>query len=104
MVPSVNPPRFSARVLVPLIGFALAVYFSWPLAQGERSYPRLLLLEHKIAAMQQSLDSVRHDRETLEHKVVRLRPNSIDPDLLEEQARAILGYQYPEDKMILLRP
>jgi cell division protein FtsB len=104
MVSSLRSLRLSRRALVPLIGFGLAAYFSWPLAQGERSWSRLIVLEHRIAVEQGNLDEAAQAREDLERKVVRLRPASIDPDLLEERARALLGFQYPEEKMILARP
>ncbi|HRC26575.1 MAG TPA: septum formation initiator family protein [Alphaproteobacteria bacterium] len=104
MVSSFRSLRLSRRTLLPLIGFGLAAYFSWPLAQGERSWPRLIVLEHNISIEQANLDEVTQAREDLERKVVRLRPTSIDPDLLEERARALLGFQYPEEKMIISRP
>lgn len=104
MVSSLLSFRFSTRALVPLIGFGLAAYFSWPLIQGERSWPRLLVLEHKIMQESQVLAETRARREDLERKVVRLRPASIDPDLLEERARVLLGFQHPDEKIILSRP
>ncbi|MCB9979271.1 MAG: septum formation initiator family protein [Rhodospirillales bacterium] len=104
MVSCARTPFFSRRTAAPLIGFALALYFSWPLVQGERSYPRLVALEYKIASVDRKLDVVRTEREALEHKVIRLRPDSIDPDLLEERARVLLGYQYPQDRVVLSDP
>lgn len=104
MVFCIRPSFFSRRIVVPFIGFALAFYFSWPLVQGERSYPRLVELNYKMAVVDRKLETVRLEREALERKVVRLRPASIDPDLLEERARALLGYQYPQDRVVLSSP
>ena len=44
---------------------------------------------------------MRGERLALEHRVQLLRPESVDPDLLEEQARARLGLSEPDEVVIL---
>lgn len=92
--------HFSATKLVPVIGFTLCFYFMWPLLQGERSYVRLMALEHEIAAVSGELTQAKAQRVALEKKVVGLRPGSIDRDLLDERARAMLGYRRVEDRVV----
>ena len=53
-------------------------------------------LAHEVAA-------ARHERLRVERRVTMLRPDSIDPDLLEERARAVLNLGYADDR-IILRP
>lgn len=93
--------HFSAGRLVPVIGFSLCFYFMWPLLQGERSYVRLMALEHETAATTGELDQARTERQALEKKVIGLRPGSIDRDLLDERARAMLGYRQTEEKVVI---
>jgi cell division protein FtsB len=38
----------------------------------------------------------------LERRVALLRPESLDRDMLEERARAVLNLARPEDRVILL--
>jgi cell division protein FtsB len=45
---------------------------------------------------------VRAERQALEDKVRRLRPDSLDPDLIDELARRHLSLAGPLDVIILL--
>lgn len=73
----------------------------WPLLQGERSYVRLMALEHEITVTSDDLAQAREERQALEKKVVGLRPGSIDRDLLDERARVMLGYRRAEEKVVI---
>ena len=42
-------------------------------------------------------------RKELTGKAVLLRTDNLDPDMLEERARTLLGYGYPGD-LVVLRP
>jgi cell division protein FtsB len=55
-----------------------------------------------IEATQQELAAVRTERQELEDKVRRLRPGSLDPDLIDELARRRLSLAEPLDVIILL--
>jgi cell division protein FtsB len=48
------------------------------------------------------LDSLRAERRRLEQKVMRLRHDSLDPDLIDELARKELSFVEPLDVIILL--
>ena len=49
-------------------------------------------LDEQIARLQRELAELRAERATWERRVSLLRPASIDPDLLDERARAQLEY------------
>ncbi|HUF43773.1 MAG TPA: septum formation initiator family protein [Aestuariivirgaceae bacterium] len=49
-------------------------------------------------------DKVRAERIALDERVALLRPDSIDPDLLEELARTTLGFVRPNDLVIDTSP
>ena len=46
------------------------------------------------------LAELKAQRLKIEHKVVLLRPESIDPDKLDEEARAMLGFVHANDRSI----
>ena len=88
------------------LGFALAVmslvaYFGYFAVYGSHGLVNWVRLQHEIEATQSELDRVRGERAALEHRVRLLRPESVDPDLLEEQARARLGLSGPDEVVIL---
>ena len=88
--------------LIVLIGLCLSFYFCYHLLAGPRSYLRLMSLENQITSVTQEYQLVKAERSALERKVIMMRPGSIDQDLLEEQARKVLGYRY-EGEMIIMQ-
>jgi cell division protein FtsB len=50
------------------------------------------MLTQQIDKLQSDLDTVRAERLHIEHRVNLLRSESLDLDILDEQARAILGF------------
>lgn len=87
--------------ILTIIGMCLCLYFSYHLLFGTRSYLSLVILDRNTERLAASYDDLRAERETLESRVRKLRPDSLDRDLLEEQARFVLGYGYPEERIIL---
>jgi len=55
------------------------------------------------ASLTRDLDKVRSERLQWEHKVSLLRGDNLDPDLLDERARAMLNYAHPRDLTLILR-
>ncbi len=58
-------------------------------------------LESQVDDAQKQLDQITQQREGIERKVIALRPQSLDTDLLEEVARSELGYVRPDEIVIL---
>ncbi len=84
-----------------IIGFCLCFYFSYHVVSGERSYLRLMSLERGITRLTHQQHDLAEQRKALENKVAMLRPGSIDPDLLEERARVVLGYHHPDEIVVI---
>jgi cell division protein FtsB len=84
-----------------IIGFCLCFYFSYHVVSGERSYLRLMSLERNIERLNDQYGVLSKERHSLENKVAMLRPGSIDPDLLDERARVVLGYQHPDEFVVI---
>lgn len=83
-----------------LVGVGLSVYFSYNAVYGARSYTSLQVMQESLDQKTAELDAVRQERKSLEAKVVMMRPDTLSPDLLEERARAVLGYQR-EDEVVV---
>jgi cell division protein FtsB len=76
---------------------ALLGYFAWHDWKGPRGYANQEALKRQVAALQQTLEERQQTRIRLEHRVGLLRPESIDPDLLDELARSRLDMTAPGD-------
>jgi cell division protein FtsB len=61
-------------------------------------------LNQQIDELQRELGRVKAEREQWERRVALLRSNSIDPDMLDEQARLLLNYVDPHDITIMVKP
>lgn len=86
---------------VAIIGFCLCFYFTYHIVSGERSYLRLVSLQHNMERATHQYVGLNKERQVLENKVAMLRPGSIDPDLLEERARVVLGFQHPDELVVM---
>jgi len=59
-------------------------------------------LEQQLTAMKADLMQLKAERALWERRVSLLRADRIDPDMLDERARALLGYADPRDLTLLL--
>ncbi len=91
----------TAGILIPLIGVAVIGYFVWHGLHGARGFFASQQLEADVAALESELADVRRERESLEQHVALLRPESLDPDMLEERARVLLNVAHPNDIVIM---
>ncbi len=87
--------------LIIVIGVCLSFYFCYHFIAGERSYLRLILLNHQISTTEKQYEITLAERQALESKVVMMRPGSVNRDLLEEQARSVLGFHYKGEKVLI---
>jgi len=90
-------------VLGPVIGIALTGYFAYHLVEGDRGFNAWLRLNRETRTAAANLDAVRAQRAALEMRVSNLRPEHVDPDLLDERIRATLNLVAPDD-IVIMRP
>lgn len=95
-------PRLDRRHWLALFSYGLAIYFGYHALSGSRGLLAWQELGRQLHATQQELDALRAERLDLESKVGRLRPGSLDPDLIDELARRSLSLVGPLDVIILL--
>ena len=58
-------------------------------------------LDQQIAALSADLDRLKPERAQWERRVALLRPDRLDPDMLDERARALLDYVAPNDLILM---
>jgi cell division protein FtsB len=84
--------RRISTIVVPLFFAALTLYFCYHALSGERGMLALIKLRQQVEKQSAELDNTRAERLQIEHKVTLMRPDSLDLDLVDEQARRSLGY------------
>ena len=93
-------------ILIPLMlyiisGAALS-YFVWAAVNGDRGLKAKRAYMVDVANLTKELDDLRATHAAMERRNIQLRPASIDKDLLEEEARLILGRVAKNDVIIFL--
>ncbi|WP_436641723.1 FtsB family cell division protein [Microbaculum sp. FT89] len=91
----------TAGILIPVIGVAVIGYFVYHGLTGARGFYASQQLRAEVAELEQELADLRRERESLEQHVALLRPESLDPDMLEERARVLLNVAHPNDIVIM---
>ncbi|MBM3518648.1 MAG: septum formation initiator family protein [Alphaproteobacteria bacterium] len=101
-----NPLHHARRrlrlVVVPAACALIGVYFGYHLVQGDRGLVAWLDLSQRIKRSETRLEVLSAERAERERRVALLRPDSLDRDLLDEQARRLLGVGHA-DEVVLLR-
>ncbi|HLS69909.1 MAG TPA: septum formation initiator family protein [Kiloniellales bacterium] len=81
---------------------AVVVYFAFHAVQGDRGLLAHKRLSEELRETQVLAEEVAAERARWEHQVSLLRPEGIDPDLLEERARLLLNYLRDDEVVIYL--
>ena len=89
------------KLAILLAGLLLLAYFAYHTLYGTKGYCAQQDLQTKLDLTDQNLDAVQGDRKTMERRVQGLKPESLDTDLLDEEARRQLGVSKPDEKVIL---
>lgn len=87
--------RYRSSIFLSLVFF----YFAFHLVTGERGLFAYVKLKGEIENKKEELAMVQTNKERLANRVVNIRDESLDLDLLEEIARKDLGYA-KEDEII----
>jgi len=102
MMPVFQEIRARARQVAPQVLLAcLAAYFGYHAVQGDRGVLAWLRLDQELAQARALDGELAVEEERLTHHVALMRPDHLDPDMLEEQARLLLNYGRADDYLIL---
>ena len=61
-------------------------------------------LDQQIASLSSELGQVQLERKRWERRIALLKSRGLDPDMLDERARALLDYAHPNDLTLMLAP
>jgi len=95
-----DPPA-SQGLVSPVLGLAVTGYFAYHLAEGDRGLLAWIQVTQELRLAKQTLSTVATDRAALEHRVSHMRPDHVDPDLLDAQARRTLDVAAPDEIVII---
>jgi cell division protein FtsB len=96
--------RRAQALIAPALGIALSGYFAYHLVGGDRGLLAWVRLRHEITAENDKLAGQRAARAALDLKVKNLRPDHLDPDLLDERVRATLNLASSGEIVIMPPP
>jgi cell division protein FtsB len=96
--------RHVGDAVAPAIGFCVVAYFAYHSIQGDRGLVAWMRLNEHIEIARAEVAGLQAERVALERRVSLLRPDSLDRDLLDEQARIVLNFARPGEVVILERP
>ena len=78
-------------------------YFSFNAYSGNRGLRARQDLDQQIMELSAELEALKAERAAWERRVSLLRPESIDPDMLDERARVLLNYADPRELTLRLK-
>ncbi len=88
--------------LPPVIFLSITAYFGWNATQGDRglvAFAQRKQLQQKVEAEK---DAAKAERDAWETRVAGLRPQHLNPDTLDERARAMLNLALPDEVIVKL--
>lgn len=91
------------HVIGPLIGVGAVAYFAYHTVEGDRGVLAWIRMKNEILEAEMQLARVSTDRQALEHRVLLLRPDHLDPDMLEERARIMLNMGREDEVVVFER-
>jgi len=94
----------AGQITGPVVGMTIVVYFAYHAMQGDRGLIALGALRQDVDQLQAQVLDARAERMDMERRVYALRSESLDPDLLEERARHMLGYGYADEVVVITHP
>jgi cell division protein FtsB len=103
MVVRTRLSRFFQGLALYLLATLLVGYFAFHAYHGNHGIVAKRAFEEEARTLARELGSRREEREAWEGRLALLKPQSIDPDMVEELARRDLFFAHPND-LVVLRP
>ena len=89
--------RQARAAAAPVVFLGLAGYFGWNATQGARGSQAYAVRQEQLKALEAELLRTTTERDMWERRVAGLRDKRLDPDTLDERARAMLNVADPSD-------
>lgn len=92
--------RHRLNLAVSFVCALLLGYFTWYGFEGPRSFSHRDALVHQAEAVEARLAGLQAEQVRLAARVQLIRPESVDPDMLDELARRSLDYAAAGDVIV----
>ena len=89
--------RRAKAAVPPVMLLGVAVYFGWSATQGDHGLKAFARQGEQLRLAQAELTHVNADVDMWERRVAGLRTTRLDPDSLDERARAMLNLADPAE-------
>jgi cell division protein FtsB len=92
--------RRARAIAAPVVFLGITAYFVWSVTQGNRG---LVAHSQRVALLQQVQEdnvAARAEKDQWERRVAGLRASQLNPDTLDERARAMLNLADPTDVVV----
>jgi cell division protein FtsB len=91
-------------MVLPALFLSLVIYFLWNATQGDRGLQAYALRQEQLKSVQADLAKAQADQAGWDRRVSELRNQRLDPDMLDERARAMLNLADPADIVVPYAP
>ncbi len=92
------------QACVSLICLGLLGYFSYHMFVGEFGLESRARLLTEIKTLEGERRGLQALRQRIERDVSLMRADKLDPDMLDERARAVLNFSHPDEIVIMTNP
>jgi cell division protein FtsB len=92
--------RAAQAALPPLLFLSLTGYFCWNASRGDHGLRAYAERQKQLVTAKAELAQAEAERDAWEVRTGGLRANHIDPDTLDERARAMLNLADPKDIVV----
>lgn len=96
--------RGAVAMIAPTLFLAVTGYFGWNATRGDHGLKNFAVRQTQLASAQKERAAAEAERDIWETRVAGLRPNHIDPDTLDQQARAMLNLADPDEIVVPYGP
>lgn len=91
-------------MIAPTVFLAITAYFGWNATQGDRGLMAYAQRQDLLRQVVADQNAAKAERDGWETRVSGLRARHLDPDTLDERARAMLNLADPNDVIVKLGP
>lgn len=90
--------------VAPVFFLSVTAYFGWSVTQGNHGLVANAQRQEMLRQVSTDNATARAERDAWERRVSGLRANHLDPDTLDERARAMLNLAEPNDVVVQFGP
>ena len=90
--------------VIPAVFLALTYYFGWNAVHGQNGLKAQVVERAQLQTQQQQTDAISQKLTLWQTRVAALSSHSIEPDMLNAEARTVLNLADPNDLVVDLPP